>query len=73
MQDIRLSYPVGSIFIFTLTYLARAFTGGFYERILSLMAAILMAMLVKSILPPLVAISLKWIIIGRYIPGTYRV
>lgn len=31
-----------------------------------------MAILVDSVLPPLVAIFLKWIIIGRYIPGTYR-
>ena len=64
---------IGSILIFTLSRLARSFPGGFYERILSLVAAILMALLVDSVLLPLVAISLKWIIIGRYIPGTYRV
>ena len=55
-----------------LSHIARVFPGGFYSRILSLLAAILMAKLADSVLPPLVAIALKWIIIGRYKPGTYR-
>jgi len=41
-------------------------------RILSLVTAILMAKLVVSVLPPVVAVILKWIIIGRYRTGTYK-
>jgi acetyltransferase-like isoleucine patch superfamily enzyme len=63
---------IGCILIFTLTRFSHTFPGGFYHRILSLLASILMGRLVDSILPPLVAICLKWIIIGRYKPGTYR-
>ena len=58
--------------MFTLSHFARAFPGGFYQGILSLLAAILMGQLADSVVPPLAAISLKWIIIGRYTPGTYR-
>jgi hypothetical protein len=41
-------------------------------RILSLVTAIMMAKLVVSVVPPIIAIILKWIIIGRYRPGTYK-
>jgi hypothetical protein len=36
------------------------------------MTAILMAKLVVSVIPPVAAIFLKWIIIGRYRTGTYK-
>jgi len=55
-----------------ISHLARAFPGGFYTRILCLITAILMSRLVVAVLPPVVAIILKWIIIGRYRAGTYK-
>jgi hypothetical protein len=41
-------------------------------HILCLVTAILMAKLAVSVLPPVVAVIFKWIIIGRYRTGTYK-
>ena len=70
MQDIGLNYS--DRVEFTLSHLARVFPGGSYMRILSLVTAILMAKLVVSVLPPVVAVILKWIVIGRYRTRTYK-
>ncbi|TBU29893.1 acetyl-CoA synthetase-like protein [Dichomitus squalens] len=46
--------------------------GSYWERIGSLLAAIIGARLLSRIVLPIVGIAVKWIIIGRYKPGTYR-
>ncbi|KAJ7623641.1 acetyl-CoA synthetase-like protein [Roridomyces roridus] len=46
--------------------------GTFWERIGSLLASIVVARLVSRILAPITAILFKWLVIGKYKPGTYR-
>jgi len=46
--------------------------GSFWERIAALATSIAVARLLARIVCPLVAIAFKWIVIGRYKPGTYR-
>jgi hypothetical protein len=44
----------------------------FWERIGSLFLAIVVARVTSRIVTPLAAITFKWIVIGRYEPGTYK-
>ncbi|TBU54902.1 acetyl-CoA synthetase-like protein [Dichomitus squalens] len=72
-----LFYPLKVAFTWTslvlfLSLFTTAIDGSFWQRIGSLFAAIIAARLLSRIVLPVVGIALKWIIIGRYKPGTYR-
>jgi hypothetical protein len=55
-----------------LSVLAPHITGSFWEHIASLMCAIIVARLTARIVAPVTSILFKWLVIGRYKPGTYR-
>ncbi|KAJ7700217.1 hypothetical protein B0H14DRAFT_3651598, partial [Mycena olivaceomarginata] len=46
--------------------------GTFWERIGSLLCSIVVARLTTRIVAPITAILFKWLVIGKYKPGTYR-
>ncbi|KAJ7132303.1 AMP-dependent synthetase and ligase [Mycena epipterygia] len=58
--------------LFMLATLAPFINGTFWERIASLLLAIVVARLIARIIAPITAIAFKWIVIGKYKPGTYR-
>ncbi|TFK88643.1 acetyl-CoA synthetase-like protein [Polyporus arcularius HHB13444] len=58
--------------VFILSLFTTFISGSYWERIGSLLAAIIGARLVARIALPLLGIAFKWIVIGRYKPGTYR-
>ncbi|KIM44384.1 hypothetical protein M413DRAFT_67790 [Hebeloma cylindrosporum] len=55
-----------------LSYFAAPTAGSFWHRLVALFTAILFARVVVRTVCPIIAIAFKWIIIGRYQPGTYR-
>ncbi|KAJ7917936.1 hypothetical protein B0H13DRAFT_2439611 [Mycena leptocephala] len=65
-----------TILLLTLAALApeleRNFKGIFWTRILCLLTAMATAKLAGGIVSPLAAIMFKWIVIGKYKPGRYR-
>ncbi|KAH9945157.1 acetyl-CoA synthetase-like protein [Epithele typhae] len=58
--------------VFILSFFTEFITGVFWERLGSLLTAIIAARLAARIFIPLVGIGFKWVVIGRYRPGTYR-
>ena len=58
--------------VFILSVFTQVINGNYWERIGSLLTAIIGARLVARIILPLIAIAFKWVVIGRYKPGTYR-
>ena len=56
----------------TLSYLAVLTNGSFWHRLVALFTAILVARVIVRTVCPIAAIAFKWIVIGRYQPGTYR-
>jgi len=63
---------LGSWFLVTLSNLAAFTTGSFWHRLGALFIAILIARMVADTVCPITAIAFKWIVIGRYQPGTYQ-
>ncbi|KAJ6485731.1 acetyl-CoA synthetase-like protein [Mycena sanguinolenta] len=61
-----------TVLLFMLSYLAPHLNGTFWERIASLLCAIVVARLITRIVAPVTSIFFKWVVIGRYKPGTYR-
>ncbi|KDR80877.1 hypothetical protein GALMADRAFT_241361 [Galerina marginata CBS 339.88] len=61
-----------SLLVWMLCYFAPLFNGLFWERMVALLTATLVARLATRTVSPIVAIACKWIIIGRYKPGKYR-
>lgn len=61
----------GTFLLFILSYLAKHITNSFWERMGSLLCAIVVARLAARVLPPLAAVLFKWVVIGKYRPGTY--
>ncbi|KAJ7738205.1 hypothetical protein B0H14DRAFT_3516093 [Mycena olivaceomarginata] len=61
-----------TVLLLMLSVLAPHITGSFWERIASLMCAIVVARLIARIVAPVTSILFKWLVIGRYKPGTYR-
>ncbi|KAJ6481523.1 acetyl-CoA synthetase-like protein, partial [Mycena vitilis] len=61
-----------TILLLTLSELAPHVNGSYWERILSLLTAIIVARLATRIWSPLISIAFKWAVIGRYKPGKYR-
>ncbi|KAJ7173681.1 acetyl-CoA synthetase-like protein [Mycena filopes] len=55
-----------------LSVFAHAINGSFWEKMASLFLAIIVARLTSRIVAPLTSIAFKWLVIGRYKPGTYR-
>ncbi|KAJ7455806.1 acetyl-CoA synthetase-like protein [Mycena latifolia] len=62
-----------TILLLTLAELAPHVNGTFWERILSLLTAIIVARLSTRIISPIASIIFKWLVIGKYKPGKYRV
>ena len=55
----------------TLSYLEVLTAGIFWHRLVALFVAILVAAIITGAVCPITAIAFKWIVIGRYRPGTY--
>ncbi|KXN91106.1 Putative peroxisomal-coenzyme A synthetase [Leucoagaricus sp. SymC.cos] len=60
------------LILFTLSYIAQFLMGGFWVKLGTLLAAILASRASVRIIAPIVAIIFKWLIVGRYKEGTYR-
>jgi hypothetical protein len=58
--------------LFVLSYIARAIDNNDWQRMAGLLAAVAAARLAARVACPLAAILFKWIVIGKYKPGTYR-
>jgi len=56
----------------TLSYLAVLTNGRFWDRLAAVFTAVLVARTIVGTVCPITAIVFKWIVIGRYQPGTYR-
>ena len=72
-----LLYPLKVAFtwtgiVFILSLCTSFISGTYWERIGSLFVAIIGARLLTRIVMPLFAIAFKWLVIGRYRPGTYH-
>ncbi|KAF7352099.1 Acetyl-CoA synthetase-like protein [Mycena venus] len=63
---------VGTILLLILAELAPHVNASFWERILSLLTAVIVARLTTRIISPISAILFKWLVIGKYKPGKYR-
>ncbi|KAL0570785.1 hypothetical protein V5O48_011169, partial [Marasmius crinis-equi] len=62
-----------TLLLFILSFLSPSLsTGSFWERMGALLCAIISARLGTRIIAPFVAILFKWLVIGRYRAGTYR-
>ncbi|KAF7370975.1 Peroxisomal-coenzyme a synthetase [Mycena sanguinolenta] len=61
-----------TVLLLMLSVLAPYVNGTFWERIGALMCAIVTARLTARVVAPVTAILFKWLVIGRYKPGTYR-
>ncbi|KAI0363536.1 acetyl-CoA synthetase-like protein [Pilatotrama ljubarskyi] len=70
-------YPLKAAFTWTgivyiLAFSTRYITSGYWPRIGFLLVAVITSRLVTRIFFPLLSIVVKWAVIGRYKPGTYR-
>ncbi|KAJ6485740.1 acetyl-CoA synthetase-like protein [Mycena sanguinolenta] len=61
-----------TVLLLMLSVLSSYVNGTFWERIGALLCAIVTARLTARIVAPITAILFKWLVIGRYKPGTYR-
>ncbi|KAF7353576.1 Peroxisomal-coenzyme a synthetase [Mycena sanguinolenta] len=62
-----------TVLLLMLAVLAPHVDGSFWERILSLLAAIIVGRLTTRIVSPISAILFKWLVIGKYKPRKYRI
>ncbi|KAJ6561109.1 acetyl-CoA synthetase-like protein [Mycena vulgaris] len=70
-------YPLKTALTWTalllmLSEMAPFISDSFWERICSLLLAIVVARLLSRIIAPITSILFKWLVIGKYKPGTYR-
>ncbi|KAJ7708845.1 acetyl-CoA synthetase-like protein [Mycena rosella] len=70
-------YPLKTALTWTclllmLSVMAPIISGSFWQRICSLLLGIVVARLFTRIVAPLTSIAFKWLVIGKYKPGTYR-
>lgn len=63
---------IGSLFLFIMSLLIPIVNRGYWQSVAVLLISIAAARLSVAILCPLVAIAFKWIVIGTYKQGTYR-
>ncbi|KAJ7367145.1 acetyl-CoA synthetase-like protein [Mycena albidolilacea] len=61
-----------TVLLLMLSVLTPYINGTFWERIGSLLCSIVVARLTTRIVAPITAILFKWLVIGKYKPGTYR-
>ncbi|KAF9454453.1 hypothetical protein P691DRAFT_770641 [Macrolepiota fuliginosa MF-IS2] len=61
-----------SLLLFVLSYIAQFLEGGFWVKLGTLLAAIIASRAVVRFVAPVTAILFKWLVIGRYTPGQYR-
>ncbi|KAJ4474912.1 AMP-dependent synthetase and ligase [Lentinula aciculospora] len=61
-----------SILLFILSYLAPAINQDYWQRMLALICAIVVARLCVRACAPVAAIAFKWIVIGKYKPGNHK-
>ncbi|KAJ7777390.1 acetyl-CoA synthetase-like protein [Mycena metata] len=61
-----------AVLLFMLAALAPYINGSFWEKMCSLILAIIVARLTSRIIAPVTSILFKWLVIGKYKPGTYR-
>lgn len=55
-----------------MSYMAPLIDDSFQQRLGTLLASIFAARLGVRIIAPITAILFKWLVIGKYKPGTYR-
>ncbi|KAJ3572686.1 hypothetical protein NP233_g2920 [Leucocoprinus birnbaumii] len=61
-----------SLLLFTLSYIAQFLKGDYWTKLGTLLAAILASRMAVRVVAPITAIVFKWLVIGRYKEGTYR-
>ncbi|KAJ7617827.1 acetyl-CoA synthetase-like protein [Roridomyces roridus] len=61
-----------TVLLFVLTEMAPRLDDSFWARLVSLLAAIAAAQICSRIVAPITAIAFKWLVIGKYKPGKYR-
>ncbi|KAF8921420.1 acetyl-CoA synthetase-like protein [Mucidula mucida] len=61
-----------ALLLYVMSWLAPLITDNFWERLGVLLCSIVAARFACRIIAPITAIAFKWIIIGRYKPGTYQ-
>ncbi|KAJ7282076.1 acetyl-CoA synthetase-like protein [Mycena rebaudengoi] len=61
-----------TILLLMLSKMAHRIDGSFWERVSSLLLSIIIARLTTRIIAPVTSIIFKWLVIGKYKPGTYR-
>ncbi|XP_006461692.1 hypothetical protein AGABI2DRAFT_70890 [Agaricus bisporus var. bisporus H97] len=61
-----------SLLLFTLSYIAQFLDGGFWVKLGTLIAAIIASRMAVRIIAPIIAILFKWLVVGKYQAGTYR-
>ncbi|CDO73079.1 hypothetical protein BN946_scf185007.g133 [Trametes cinnabarina] len=72
-----LFYPLKAAFTWTgIVYILAIFTRwvstGYWVRVGSLLFAIISSRFITRVVFPLLGVAFKWVVIGRYKPGTYR-
>ncbi|EIN09770.1 acetyl-CoA synthetase-like protein [Punctularia strigosozonata HHB-11173 SS5] len=61
-----------TMILYVLSLVVEVISNNYWERVGSLLAAIVAARLSSRIVSPIAAILFKWIVIGKYRPGRYR-
>ncbi|KAG7445147.1 AMP-dependent synthetase and ligase [Guyanagaster necrorhizus] len=61
-----------TLLLYIMSHLARYIDNSYWERMGVLLCCIVAARLATRVVAPVVAIAFKWIVIGRYKPGTYK-
>jgi acetyltransferase-like isoleucine patch superfamily enzyme len=69
---LELTNIAGTLILFILSYMHVFIGSSFWPRVGTLIFAIIVARSTSSILSPATAIIFKWLVIGRYKPGVYR-
>lgn len=65
-------FLTGSLFLVMLSLMGGGVDRVIWQRFGMLLAALIIAKLCVAIFCPLAAIAFKWIVIGKYKKGTYR-
>ena len=61
-----------TVLLYCLSHPVKVVDDSFWERAGALLAAVIGARIAARTICPIAAILFKWIVIGRYRPGTYR-
>ncbi|KAL0579004.1 hypothetical protein V5O48_002999 [Marasmius crinis-equi] len=60
-----------TVFLYLLSFMSPLVSGNFWERMAGLICAIFVGRVLVRVVAPCAAILFKWVVIGRYKPGTY--